>query len=443
MVVVVDAGPDRRRGPARRPGRRRRRLLRGCTPRGSPAPAADGDRRAAPAASGRGRPAPRGRGRRGMRSRAWAAAHRARILGWTLSPVRPRPRRRRAASSAIADGLVCAVVQQHDTGEVLMVGWMDDEALHRTLTTGRVDLLVSRSRQEYWRKGDTSGHVQWVRGGARSTATATPLLVRVDQVGRGLPHRRPHLLRRGAGCRPGVLDRSEEPGDQRPRDRDADLRCGETWPDLDASASWPATAGSSRWCAACSPTARPRSGSTASWPQDRPGHLPAGVRRARRGLVALLASSAPPAAATLTERDGQAHWIGEPPVGRAHRRRPARGAARHRRRAARTERPARAAAADRRAWSASVTYDAVRRWERVPDDRRRRARRARAGDDAGHRPRRPRPRRRLAAAGRQRGQLRRHRRAGGRGVGRRRRAGWTDDRRARRRRAEHRRRAST
>ena len=47
------------------------------------------------------------------------------------------------------DGLVVAVAQQQDTGEVLMVGWMDDEALHRTLTTGRCTYW-SRSRQEYW-----------------------------------------------------------------------------------------------------------------------------------------------------------------------------------------------------------------------------------------------------------------------------------------------------
>ena len=48
-----------------------------------------------------------------------------------------------------ADGLVCAVVQQHDSREVLMVGWMDDEALRRTLTEGRVTFW-SRSRGEYW-----------------------------------------------------------------------------------------------------------------------------------------------------------------------------------------------------------------------------------------------------------------------------------------------------
>ncbi len=78
-------------------------------------------------------------------------------------------------------GLVAAVVQQHDTGEVLMLGWMDDEALRRTLTQGRVTYW-SRSRAEYWRKGDTSGHVQHVRSVALD-CDGDALLVRVDQVG--------------------------------------------------------------------------------------------------------------------------------------------------------------------------------------------------------------------------------------------------------------------
>ena len=78
-------------------------------------------------------------------------------------------------------GLVAAIVQQHDTGEVLMLGWMDDEALARTLTTGRVTFW-SRSRGEYWRKGDTSGHVQHVRSVAVD-CDGDALLVRVDQVG--------------------------------------------------------------------------------------------------------------------------------------------------------------------------------------------------------------------------------------------------------------------
>jgi phosphoribosyl-AMP cyclohydrolase len=79
------------------------------------------------------------------------------------------------------DGLVCAVVQQHDSGEVLMVGWMDDEALRRTLTSGRVTFW-SRSRREYWRKGDTSGHAQHVKTVALD-CDGDALLVRVDQVG--------------------------------------------------------------------------------------------------------------------------------------------------------------------------------------------------------------------------------------------------------------------
>ncbi|MFD1718021.1 phosphoribosyl-AMP cyclohydrolase [Georgenia deserti] len=78
-------------------------------------------------------------------------------------------------------GLVAAVVQQHDTGEVLMVGWMDDEALHRTLTTGRATFW-SRSRSELWRKGDTSGHTQHVKSVALD-CDGDALLVRVDQVG--------------------------------------------------------------------------------------------------------------------------------------------------------------------------------------------------------------------------------------------------------------------
>jgi phosphoribosyl-AMP cyclohydrolase len=78
-------------------------------------------------------------------------------------------------------GLFPAVAQQWDTGEVLMVGWMDDEALHRTLTTGRCTYW-SRSRQEYWVKGETSGHQQWVRSVALDCDGDT-VLVKVDQVG--------------------------------------------------------------------------------------------------------------------------------------------------------------------------------------------------------------------------------------------------------------------
>ncbi|MFN3950418.1 phosphoribosyl-AMP cyclohydrolase [Microbacterium sp.] len=80
-----------------------------------------------------------------------------------------------------ADGLVAAVIQQFDSREVLMVGWMDAEALDRTLTSGRVTFW-SRSRQEYWRKGDTSGHIQLVKG-ARLDCDGDTLLIEVDQIG--------------------------------------------------------------------------------------------------------------------------------------------------------------------------------------------------------------------------------------------------------------------
>ncbi|TNU77035.1 phosphoribosyl-AMP cyclohydrolase [Miniimonas arenae] len=80
-----------------------------------------------------------------------------------------------------ADGLVAAIVQDDVSLQVLMLGWMDDEAVRRTLTTGRVTFW-SRSRQEYWRKGDTSGHTQHVRSVALD-CDGDALLVRVEQVG--------------------------------------------------------------------------------------------------------------------------------------------------------------------------------------------------------------------------------------------------------------------
>lgn len=78
-------------------------------------------------------------------------------------------------------GLVAAIIQQYDSAEVLMLGWMDEEALWRTLTSGRVT-FYSRSRQEYWRKGDTSGHIQIVKE-ASIDCDGDALLIKVDQVG--------------------------------------------------------------------------------------------------------------------------------------------------------------------------------------------------------------------------------------------------------------------
>jgi phosphoribosyl-AMP cyclohydrolase len=80
-----------------------------------------------------------------------------------------------------ADGLVPAIIQQWDSREVLMLGYMDAEALRRTLTEGRVTFW-SRSRQEYWRKGDTSGHAQYVRSAALDCDGDT-VLVEVEQIG--------------------------------------------------------------------------------------------------------------------------------------------------------------------------------------------------------------------------------------------------------------------
>jgi len=78
------------------------------------------------------------------------------------------------------DGLVCAVVQQAGTREVLMVAWMDDEALARTLAT-RKGTYYSRSRGEYWVKGETSGHTQYVHS-VRLDCDGDAVLLEVDQV---------------------------------------------------------------------------------------------------------------------------------------------------------------------------------------------------------------------------------------------------------------------
>jgi len=97
----------------------------------------------------------------------------------TTTPSTPEEALERASFNE--QGLLPAVIQQWDTGELLMLGWMDREALRRTLTEGRVTFW-SRSRQEYWRKGDTSGHAQYVRSAALD-CDADTLLVQVEQIG--------------------------------------------------------------------------------------------------------------------------------------------------------------------------------------------------------------------------------------------------------------------
>jgi len=91
-----------------------------------------------------------------------------------------------AAVAFNSEGLVPAIVQEHGTGEVLMMAWMNDESLRRTLETGRT-WFWSRSRQEFWCKGETSGDRQFVRE-ARYDCDGDTLLFLVEQEGRGACH---------------------------------------------------------------------------------------------------------------------------------------------------------------------------------------------------------------------------------------------------------------
>jgi len=80
-----------------------------------------------------------------------------------------------------SQGLVPAIAQQHDTGEVLMLAWMNAESVAETLATGRV-CYWSRSRQALWRKGETSGHTQRLVE-MRLDCDGDTVLLRVDQTG--------------------------------------------------------------------------------------------------------------------------------------------------------------------------------------------------------------------------------------------------------------------
>jgi phosphoribosyl-AMP cyclohydrolase len=106
-------------------------------------------------------------------------------------------------------GLVTAVIQEEHTGEVLMVGWMDDVALHLTLTTGR-STFFSRSRGEYWVKGETSGHRQWVRE-VRLDCDGDTVLVKVHQEGVAC-HTGDRTCFDARRLPAAILDHTEEPG---------------------------------------------------------------------------------------------------------------------------------------------------------------------------------------------------------------------------------------
>jgi phosphoribosyl-AMP cyclohydrolase len=86
-----------------------------------------------------------------------------------------------AAIKTDASGLIPAIAQQHDTGEVLMMAWMNAESLAETLSTGRV-CYYSRSRKALWRKGETSGQVQMLVD-LRLDCDGDTILLLVDQQG--------------------------------------------------------------------------------------------------------------------------------------------------------------------------------------------------------------------------------------------------------------------
>ena len=91
-----------------------------------------------------------------------------------------------------ADGLIPAIAQQHDTGEVLMLAWMNADAVRETLTTRRV-CYWSRSRQALWRKGETSGHVQRLID-FRYDCDADTILLLIDRTGPACHTNRPNCF---------------------------------------------------------------------------------------------------------------------------------------------------------------------------------------------------------------------------------------------------------
>ena len=187
-------------------------------------------------------------------------------------------------------GLVAAVVQQHDTGEVLMLAWMDDEALHRTLTTGRATYW-SRSRGEYWVKGETSGNRQWVRE-VRARLRRRRAAAAGRPGGPGLPHRRAQLLL------PRAARRREAAAMSARRPPRAGVRRRSTQPIV------PVT----RRLLADSETAV---GVYRKLARNRPGTVllesaEQGKRWSRYSFVGVRS------AGVLTERDGVTQWLGDP-----------------------------------------------------------------------------------------------------------------------------------
>ena len=107
------------------------------------------------------------------------------VVAPTATPIQPTDEDL-AQVSYNADGLVPAIVQEAGSGHVLTLAWMNEATLRETLETGRT-VFWSRSRQERWRKGDTSGDRQWVRE-AYYDCDGDTLLFVVEQEGRGACH---------------------------------------------------------------------------------------------------------------------------------------------------------------------------------------------------------------------------------------------------------------
>ena len=217
-------------------------------------------------------------GRRAGRMGAWA------VTDSSLDPAiagAPQARRRRPGP---------AVAQQHDTGEVLMVGWMDDEALHRTLTTGRCTYWRAAGRSTGSRA--TPAATSSGSSRSRSTATATPCWCGST---RSAPPATPVT---GPASTPTCCRPTPAPSGRRDRRR----RRSRTAPTSRASAR--RSTRSCRSPGGCSPTARPRSASIASSPAGRARSCSSRPSTAGQ-LVALLVHRRA-RAATLTERDGQA-----------------------------------------------------------------------------------------------------------------------------------------
>jgi phosphoribosyl-AMP cyclohydrolase/phosphoribosyl-ATP pyrophosphohydrolase/phosphoribosyl-AMP cyclohydrolase len=107
------------------------------------------------------------------------------VVAPTATPIQPTDEDL-AQVSYNPDGLVAAIVQEAGTGQVLNLAWMNEATLRETLESGRT-VFWSRSRQERWRKGDTSGDRQWVRE-AYYDCDGDSLLFVVEQEGRGACH---------------------------------------------------------------------------------------------------------------------------------------------------------------------------------------------------------------------------------------------------------------